>query len=76
MIGTFRTIAITVDARPIHGDANDDGAVNVNDLLAVINNWGECAPPPEECPADVAPADGGDGQVNVNDLLLVINNRG
>jgi hypothetical protein len=48
-----------------------DGAVNVNDLLAVINAWGPCANP-QSCPADIAPP-GGDGAVNVNDLLAVIN---
>jgi hypothetical protein len=48
-----------------------DGAVNVNDLLAVINAWGPC-PTSGPCPADIAPP-GGDGTVNVNDLLAVIN---
>ena len=47
-----------------------DGLVNINDLLAVINNWGPC--PPGSCPADIAPP-GGDNTVNVNDLLAVIN---
>jgi hypothetical protein len=61
---------------PIPGDINNDTVVDVNDLLGVINNWGPCVnppPPPENCPADIAPAF---GVVNVNDLLVVINNWG
>jgi hypothetical protein len=47
-----------------------DGAVNVNDLLAVINGWGACpAPCPPSCNADI----NDDCMVNVNDLLAVIN---
>ena len=54
--------------------AGGDGAVNVDDLLAVINAWGACADP-DDCPADIAPAGPpvGDDQVNVDDLLAVIN---
>ena len=54
-------------------DINNDGMVNVDDLLAVINSWGIC--PTGNCSADIAPL-GGDGQVNVDDLLAVINNWG
>lgn len=57
-------------------DVNDDGFVNVSDLLAVINAWGACPPLPALCPADVAPQSLGDGGVNISDLLLVINNWG
>lgn len=51
-------------------DVNCDGAVNVADLLAVINAWGPCPAPPILCSADV----NDDGAVNVADLLMVINN--
>lgn len=54
------------------GDVNNDGTVNVSDLLAVITGWGNCPTPPASCPADV----NGDGTVNVADLLLVITNWG
>jgi serine protease len=47
-------------------DINHDNAVNVVDLLAVINAWGACGPP---CAADT----NNDGQVNVVDMLAVIN---
>jgi len=60
----------------IAADINCDGHVNVDDLLAVINDWGPC-PPSGGCAADVAPAGiAGDGTVNVDDLLVVINNWG
>lgn len=68
--------AIVVKARPIFGDVNDDGTVNVNDLLAVINAWGPCPAPPDTCPADVAPIEAADSVIDVNDLLTVINNWG
>jgi hypothetical protein len=56
------------------GDATGDGAVNVQDLLEVVNNWGPCpAPCPARCAADVAPI-AGNCAVNVQDLMAVINN--
>ena len=59
-------------------DINGDFAVNVIDLLAVINAWGPCTlPPAHDCAdADIAPHPNGDRNVNVNDLLMVINNWG
>ncbi|MCH2134003.1 MAG: dockerin type I domain-containing protein [Phycisphaerales bacterium] len=52
-------------------DTNGDGAVDVNDLLVIIDAWGDCVPD-QGCPADVD----GDGTVNVNDVLLVIGEWG
>jgi hypothetical protein len=52
---------------PCPADTNADLSINVDDLLAVINNWGATGGP-----ADVAPP-GGDGIVNVDDLLAIIN---
>jgi len=49
----------------VYGDINGDGVVNVNDLLLIINAWGECGDP---CEADLT----NDGVVDVNDLLEVI----
>jgi len=51
--------------------AGGNNVVNVDDLLAVINAWGDC-PDPNNCPADFVPA-GGNDVVNVDDLLGVIN---
>jgi T5SS/PEP-CTERM-associated repeat protein len=53
------------------GDVSGEGTVNVVDLLAVINNWGNC-PGGATCSGDL----NHDSQVNVTDLLLVINNWG
>lgn len=59
-------------------DINDDLAVSVLDLLAVINAWGPCTlPPAVPCAqADIAPHPQGDRKVDVLDLLMVINNWG
>ena len=52
-------------------DIVQNDVVDVDDLLAVINNWGDAGKPGGN-PADVAPA-GGNGMVDVDDLLAVIN---
>ncbi|MEE2908246.1 MAG: hypothetical protein VX527_10515 [Planctomycetota bacterium] len=52
-------------------DTNGDGSVDVNDILAVIDAWGDC-PPDDDCPEDVDD----DGTVGVNDVLLVISEWG
>jgi len=69
--GTFLGYMLT----PLRlGDVDGDDAVNVDDLLAVINGWGACPLPLSvaTCPADV----NSDGVVNVDDLLRVINDWG
>jgi predicted outer membrane repeat protein len=43
-----------------------DGQVNVDDLIAVIGNWGPCGS--SECHADIT----NDGAINIDDLLFVI----
>ncbi len=54
------------------GDVNADGAVDVDDLVAVILAWGPCPSPPTllGCPADVHAS----GTVDVDDLVTVILN--
>jgi hypothetical protein len=54
-------------------DIVDSNSVDVDDLLAVINAWGPCPAPPNECPANIATAGKGPEAVDVNDLLAVIN---
>ena len=49
-------------------DVNDDGLVNVDDLVAVITSWGDCPMEPEACPEDI----NNDGVVDVNDLVWVV----
>lgn len=58
-------------ARLCDGDVNGSGAVDVADLLRVIEQWGACG----VCPADMTPR-GGDGQVNVAELLLLVGSWG
>jgi hypothetical protein len=74
-MGINQGIAVLLNQTPIDvpGDITGDGAVDVDDVLAVIGGWGPCRvppPPPELCPADLT----GDGIVDVNDLLEVIAN--
>lgn len=57
-----------VQVNPCPWDLNDDGIVNVVDLLIVIGSWGPCA----GCLADFNL----DGLVNVLDLLALIGNWG
>jgi streptogramin lyase len=65
--GTFIGFAFVPDlAPPASGDVNGDGVVDIDDLSAVIIEWGPC--PPGPCPADLT----GDGIVGVDDLLEVI----
>jgi hypothetical protein len=59
----FTTIRYTIEVCP--PDINGSGAVNVIDLLAVINGWGACS----GCAPDI----NSDGQINVVDMLAVIN---
>jgi hypothetical protein len=54
------------------GDTNNSGAVDADDLVAVILGWGPCGKPPAPCPGDVNSS----GEVNVDDLVAVILNWG
>jgi len=54
---------------PCPEDVNQDGVVDVLDLLIIIADWGTCT---ESCAGDV----NGDRQVNVSDLLILIENWG
>ena len=47
------------------GDIDESGAVEVNDVLAMLALWGECAAP---CPADLDE----DGEVEVDDILALL----
>jgi len=52
-------------------DTNADGVVDVNDMLDVLESWGDC-PSDGACRGDV----NSDGTVNVNDTLMVIGGWG
>jgi hypothetical protein len=60
----------TVSSTVVAGDANGDGEVNADDLVAVILAWGACPAPPAACPADL----NHDGDVDADDLTIVILN--
>ena len=60
--------ACPADVEPIN---TGNGLVDVDDLLAVINSWGDC----DECKACTADVDG-NCVVEVADLLSVINGWG
>ncbi len=68
-----RSAPVAMDSQVIYfgkskitGDANGDGYVGVDDLLAVIQSWGLCI----ACDGDL----NRDGRADVNDLLIVIAN--
>lgn len=71
----FSACQIVTGSKTRAADINQDGVVNVTDLLIVINAWGPCPPSPDPCLADIVPADG-DLVVNVSDLLQVISDWG
>jgi hypothetical protein len=46
--------------------------VDVEDLLAVIDQWGPCPAPPNVCPANIVNIGSSQNRVDVDDLLRVI----
>jgi hypothetical protein len=64
---TSNTATLTVNPC-CPADVNNSGAVDVDDLIAVILAWGPCPSPPTPCPADVNAS----GSVDVDDLIAVI----
>jgi len=49
-------------------DLDGDGMVGTTDLLIMLAAWGDCAPPPADCPADLD----GSGTVDTVDLLALL----
>ena len=49
-------------------DIDGSGAVDSNDLLVILDEWGPCP----DCPGDL----NGDDEVDFNDLLIVLDNWG
>jgi probable HAF family extracellular repeat protein len=67
--GVLRAVLLTPQGIP--GDLDNNGVVDINDLLALIGQWGPC-PATGPCPADLD----GDQQVEIDDLLTLIGNWG
>jgi subtilisin family serine protease len=63
-------IDISCEPGPI-GDLNGDGAIDVLDLLILIDAWGECDVC-GDCPADL----NGDCAVDVSDMLILLDSWG
>lgn len=63
----FQTPTVGCDA-----DFNNDGVVGVEDLLALLANWGPCPALPATCPWDLDD----DGDVGVKDLLSLLGSWG
>ncbi|MCI0629318.1 MAG: FG-GAP-like repeat-containing protein, partial [Phycisphaerales bacterium] len=69
LLDEIADVVILMENVTTEGDLNCDLLVNVEDLLAVISDWGPCGVP---CPADFD----GNGTVNIIDLLFVISHWG
>ena len=63
---------IPLQEAPCNADIDDNGLVNVDDLLAIIQDWGMVGEDGTRPAGDCAPLPLGDCMVNVDDLLSVI----
>jgi hypothetical protein len=52
------------------GDLDGSGAVDFDDLLDLLAQWGQCPKPPALCPGDLD----GNGSVGFGDLLILLSN--
>jgi hypothetical protein len=66
--GNSHYVAMLTCSAPCTADVTDNGVVDVDDLLLVINSWGPCT----GCAADMT----GNNVVDVDDLLTIINGWG
>lgn len=71
-INAHAALLAVIDNLPVFGDLNDDGIVDVLDLLILLAAWGPCPALPDPCPADLNES----GTVDVQDLLLLLSNWG
>jgi hypothetical protein len=56
------------------GDIDQNGRLDIDDILAIVNGWGSCPGGGAPCPADIHPSVcSGNGSVDIDDLLQVIN---
>ncbi len=69
LLNSFSMIAEVAGVDPTLGDLDNDGEVNVTDLLLVLGTWGPC---PEPCSPSCAADVDGSCEVGVGDLLIVL----
>ncbi len=62
-------LGLSLGLNPASADLNNDGVVDVSDMLILLSDWGPC---PSPCPADLT----GSGTVNVSDLLVLLGHWG
>ena len=73
--------ACTADCAPPNSDGTfGNGDINIDDIVAIINNIGDCPPNTQPCPWDCTPvnSDGtiGNGSINIDDVITVLNQFG
>jgi hypothetical protein len=64
----YMAVTVKIADEACSGDIDGDGAINGNDLAAILGDWGACS----GCAADID----GDGQVNGNDLATILGSWG
>jgi len=54
----------------LYGDVTGDGVVDLNDILCVLDDFGN----PNACTGDgdIFPCGGGDGTIDLNDILAIL----
>tara|TARA_B100001059_G_scaffold167828_1_gene167589 strand:- start:982 stop:2421 length:1440 start_codon:yes stop_codon:yes gene_type:complete len=72
LTGLLSAGAPTLAGESCPADFNQDGQVNIDELLATLSGWGACPEQPTPCPMDID----GSGTVNVDDLLTVLSSWG
>jgi cysteine-rich repeat protein len=76
---SFALLFCNADVFPPASSGGGDGVVNIDDLLAVVNTWGQTQNPPGSGPrpqGDCWPPPNGNCNVNIDDLLAVVNSWG
>ncbi|UCD75324.1 MAG: PQQ-dependent sugar dehydrogenase [Phycisphaerales bacterium] len=72
MTGTpFGDSGVVLRLRRKGGDVDANGVADIDDIFAILGQWGPC-PDPNDCPGDL----NADGVVDIDDLFLVLQNWG
>jgi hypothetical protein len=68
--GTILLPSEDLEQFPWLPDLDENGTIDITDLLAILESWGDCPVLPETCHADL----NGDGIVAIDDLLQLLDN--